>query len=176
MINIEALTGYLIEDISTDNIKQLSDSDKVDQNMIDLLWQITISNKHPQSWRAAWTIFHLVHKSRKELMRPYLTQILELIPNFKHNGQKRELLKVILLFDVEEIDMGIALEVAYELLNNPKEALAVRVHAMQLIFNISEVEQDLKYELKATLLHLMPNTSPGFKGRSKRLLDKMKGV
>ena len=170
----DSLEDYLINNISSENIQQIRKSDKVNQQMVNTLWIIVKDNKHPQSWRAAWSLFHILsYKNNFELMRQHLNQIIELLPSFKHNGQKREMMKVILLFDSRDIEMGTLIDICFEYILSPKEALAVRVHAMQIIYNISEYEPDLKPELKATLEMLSQETSMALKSRSRKLLKKL---
>jgi len=171
----DSLEEFLLEEISMNRLMIINESGIVDAELIERLWQIMISNKSPIAWRAAWTIWHFTNK-RKELMRPYIDKIIKGLLQYKHDGQKREMLKVLQLFDIESLEMGKLLDICYSFLINPKESLAVRVHAMQIIFNISEIEPDLKPELKSTLLFYMPNTSPGFKGRANKLLKEMENI
>jgi len=168
------LVNFLTHNISVDNVKQLSLSNKVDQTMIDTLWDITISNKYPEAWRAAWTMYHIVSNDKKELARPHLHKMLDQLSLFNHNGQKREIMKVILLFEPTDIDMAKAINISYDILLNPNEALAVRVHAMQLIYNISTIEYELKTELLNALEIVMQENSPALKGRGKMLVKKLK--
>ena len=168
------IEDFILNNISKDNIDAIIKSDKVNQEMIDTLWDFSISNKHPQSWRAAWMLFHLLNNRNKEYIRPYLNQMLDLLNTFTHNGQKREIMKIILLFDVEEIEMGKAVNICFDILINPKEALAVRVHAMQILFNISKLEPDLKPELKDVIEIIIQEDSPALRGRGGMLLNKMK--
>ncbi len=175
-INIKELENFLIEDISVERTKSLKyiDNSKKEE-LTRLLWEIMISNKHPHSWRAAWSIFHLVEK-QKELMHPYLKEIVELLPSFKHDGQKREMMKVLLLFPTTDLKTGKLVDICFKLLDNPNESLAVRVHAMQIIYNISEIEPDIKAELKSTIIHHLPNSTKGFVVRGNKLLNKMKEI
>jgi len=175
-INIKEIEDFLIEELSVKRAKSLKNIDNSKkEELTSLLWEIMISNKHPHSWRAAWSIFHLVEK-QKELMRPYLQEIVELLPDFKYDGQKREMMKVLLLFPTTDLEMGKLINICFKILDNPNESLAVRVHAMQIIYNISEIEPGIKSELKSTILFHIPNSSKGFVGRGNKLLKKMKKV
>ncbi len=170
----DSLEDYLINNLSSENIQQIRKSEKVNQQMVDTLWSIIKSNEHPQAWRGAWSLFHILsYKNNFELMRQHLNEIVELLPSFKHNGQKREMMKVIQLFDARDIEMGTLIDICFEYLLSPKEALAVRVHAMQIIFDISEYEPDLKPELRGALEILAQETSPAIKGRSRMILKKL---
>ncbi|RLD45199.1 MAG: hypothetical protein DRI86_05885 [Bacteroidetes bacterium] len=175
-INIKEIENFLIEELSVNRAKSLKNIDNSKkEELTRLLWEIMISNKHPHSWRAAWSIFHLVEK-QKELMRPYLSEIIKLLLSFKYDGQKREMMKVLLLFPTTDLEMGKLVGICFRILDNPNESLAVRVHAMQIIFNISEIELEIKPELKSTIIHHLDNSSKGFKSRGNKLLRKMKNV
>jgi len=175
-INIKELEYFLTEELSVKRAKSLKNIDNSKkEELTRILWEIMISNKHPHAWRAAWSLFHLVEKQR-ELMRPYLKEIVEMLPIFKHDGQKREMMKVLLLFPTTDLEMGKLVDICFRILDNPNESLAVRVHAMQIIYNISEIEPDIKPELKSTILFHIPNSSKGFAGRGNKLLYKMKDI
>ena len=56
---------------------------------------------------------------------------------------------------------------------NPKEALAIKVHSMQIMYNISETEKDLKPELASIIEYQYDLNSVGFKSRADKLLKKL---
>jgi len=64
----------------------------------------------------------------------------------------------------------------FELLS-PAEPIAVRVNAMQVLFNISQREPDFKQELTAVLEGLLEEGgSAGFINRTEKLLRKLNSV
>ena len=173
---IHELENFLIEELSIERVKALKKIDNSKKvELTSLLWEIMISNKHPQSWRAAWSLFHLVEKD-KELIRPYIVKITELLPHFKHDGQKREMMKILQIFPSKELNIGKLVDICFKFLDSQNESLAVRVHAMQIIYNISEIEPDIKPELKSTIIYHMQNGTKGFVGRGNKLLKLMKNI
>ena len=173
--SLENIEEYLLQELSLEAIKSLDKNLEIDKYIIKQLWQLILTDRQPVSWRAAWALYHLTCK-RKEFMVPYIQQIIELLPQFRFDGQKRELLKVLMLFDLKDLDTGRILNVCYDFLSNPNESLAVRVHSMQMIFNISELEPELKSELKSTILFHYQESSAGFQSRANKLLKKMKDI
>lgn len=172
--NIDKVKQFLNEEIALEafiNLRQLDDTDKT--FLLKTLWEIILSNKHPEAWRSAWTFFHIAHNDT-HLTRPYIQPIVDHIQQFKHDGQKRELLKILLSFKATELPMGQLLEVCYNFLLNEKESLAVRVHSMEMIYQISEVEPDLKPELKLVLEALTtPDASPAITSRAGKILKNL---
>lgn len=174
-INRAEIEDFLLNTLSKESNILLRRSGRVDSDFIAALWEIMLENKQPLAWRSAWVMYHLVYEN-KELARPYIHKITEQLPHFPFDGQKREMLKVLMLFDVQDLDMGKLVGLCFEMMMSPKESLAVNVHAMQMIFNISEIETELKAELKQAIEFLLPEAKAGMISRGTKLLRKMKDI
>ena len=66
---------------------------------------------------------------------------------------------------------GITLEYCFQLLNNPKEAVAIRVFAMTVLYNLTLQEPDLAHELYDSIEMHMEGALPGYKSRGGRILE-----
>ena len=168
------LEDYLTNRISAENIEKIGKSDKVNQELVDALWESVKTNKHPLAWRAAWALHHILsYNSNWKMMHQYIDEIINSIPNFTHNGQRRELLIVLQYFDINDLDIGKTVDLCYNMLFDSDEAIAVKAHAMQILYDISNIEPELKSELKQTLELMIQESSPGIKGRAKRLIKSL---
>jgi hypothetical protein len=107
-------------------------------------------------------------------MRPYISEILAKLAQLPHPGQRRELLKVLMFFEPQEMDMGILFNLSYSLFTNPDESLANIVHSMQILYNISQIETELKPELLSTIELMLPQSKAGFKSRGGKLAKKLR--
>jgi hypothetical protein len=171
--NKQELREFLINDISLESLQEFTKQFEVNKNLFVFLFEILKENDPQLSWRAAWAIWHLF-KNRKDILDLYIAEITELLPKLPIDGQKREILKVILLYEMKDLNISILLNTCFDFLSNPNESLAVQVHSMQLLYNISLIEPDIKTELISTIEFMMPISSIGFKSRGNKLLKKLR--
>ncbi len=144
-----------------------NDSEKFGQ-LIDLLF----NGKVPIPQRAAWVVATIAEK-HAELCLPYLVTIVERLEEFEHTGIHRCLLKVISEIDIPEQLQGKLYDICYEWLIIKTSPIAVKVYCMQILFNISEVEPDLKHELKLVIEELIDHESPGIQSKSRALMRRL---
>jgi len=172
-VNKSNIREYLMKDISLESLQELAEKANVDKAFFEILFQLMKENQKQISWRAAWAIWH-IFKDRKDVLDQYLNEITDLLPNFPYDGQKREMLKIILLYKMKDVNISSLLNTCFDFLINPHESLAVKVHSMQILYHIYEVEPEIKAELISTIEFVMPDSSIGFKVRGNKLLRLLK--
>lgn len=142
---------------------------------LELLMEKTKDDLHAENWRAAWMI-DKIHDKHPGLVKKYLPEITRFVTVTSSPGKKRHLLKLISLNEIENDNLAVMLNFCLNVFTNTAEPIAVRVHAMQVLYNISEKEPDLKNEL----IELIENeielhNSPGLSSRGKKILHKLRG-
>ncbi len=167
--NTMNLEAQLLVEMSRFNIDCVAQAVGCDQKLFDQLWQMVLQAKPPIPWRAAW-VMEIVSEKYPELVYPYITEIIEQLPLFQSGGLKRHFSKILLVCSIPETHLGILLNTCFEWLLSAKSEIAVRVHCMQLIYNISELEPDIKPELIAALETIIPLHTGGVQNRGKKLL------
>lgn len=141
--------------------------------LLNLLMDVALNSNKPHSWRAAW-MADKVHDNHPELLLPFLEKMIEKLCKPLHVGKKRQFLKLISLHDVPEFHHGFLVDYCLNALTSATEPPAVRVHAMQILFNISEKVPDLKPELLAVIQHeLEYHATPGIRSRGGKLAKKL---
>ncbi len=141
--------------------------------LFSVLMEVAIHSKEDKSWRAAW-IADKIHDKKPELLQPYIEPIIEQLAVEKQIGKKRHFLKLVSINDVPEKHFGFLVDYCLNVLTAEEEPPAVRVHAMQLLYNISEAEPGLKNELLAVLEYQMEyHPSPGIVSRGSKLAKKL---
>ena len=105
---------------------------------------------------------------------PFVLEIFERYHQFKHPGQKRNFLKLLTRRSFTEEEMGIALNLAFSCVNNPKEPIAAQAYSMDILVNISKVVPEIKPEIILILETGMENASAGWIARSTNLLKQLK--
>ena len=140
---------------------------------VDLLFKIGLDESEPEHWRAIWMI-DKIHEKHPEMVIKHLPEMISFVYTTRNSGKKRHLLKLISLHYIEESDLAQLLNFCLNLFTNPAEPVAIRVHAMQILFNIAEKEPEFSGEL----IDLIENEiefhgSGGIKSRGRKLLKKL---
>jgi hypothetical protein len=121
------------------------------------------------AWHAAWVIDHVSEVDPSKLV-PHVSEIIDWLPQLKSSSLKRHFTRMLLSQKIPENQMGKLVDVLYNLLS-PSEAIAVRANALQLLYNISLIEPELKPELiSVTESILEEELTPGMISKSKRIL------
>jgi hypothetical protein len=141
---------------------------------MDLLLSIAFDDSQAINWRAMY-LFELIHNQYPELVVPYLPAMSDFLFTTKNASKKRHLLKLISLHDLPEENMAFLLNFCIEEFTNATQPVAVRVHAMQILFNIAQKEPEFANEL----IDLIENEieyhgSAGISSRGLKLLKKLK--
>lgn len=141
---------------------------------LDELWQRFRQGveKHPAL--AAW-VFDKVCDLDREKLRPYLPDLITRLDGFKTDWERRSAMRMLAAFKKYPSDnLGHLLNIAFEWFANPLVPIAVRVHSMQVAYNISLSEPDIRPELILILETHMNEFSSGFKNRASKLLKKLR--
>ncbi len=136
------------------------------------LWEFAL-RPEKNTWRATW-LMDKVYDEAPELVRPYISQMIELIPNLECQSKQRQLLKLISSEPLPETISGDFINRCFDLLISNATPVAVRVYAMQILFNFSQQEPDIKNELSLIIEEHMNEGTPGFKSRGKLILRKLR--
>jgi len=139
-----------------------------------LLLDIALYNKNQRSWRAAYLI-DKIHDSHPELVLPFFDEMVLQLKKEKSSSKKRHFLKLISMNTIAEIHQGFLVDYCIIALKSGKEPPAVRVHAMQILFNISENEPELKSEILAVIEHEMKyHSTAGIISRGSKLAGRLR--
>lgn len=149
----------------------------IDQpNHISLLMDIAISDSRQGTWRSMW-VADKVHEQHPELILPFLEEMIEAAKTMKSESKLRHLLKIISQNKIPEKHLSYMLDYSIEQLTNVERPVAIRVHAMQILFQISEQEPEFKPELIQLIEHEMEyHATGGIQARGKQLLKKLKNA
>lgn len=142
--------------------------------LLEDLLNISQDDSQAKSWRAAWMIDKIQEK-HPDLIAPYFTRIAQLAMTTQNNGKRRHFLKIISLCAIPDEYTGTLLNYSIELFTDPGLPVAVRVHAMQVLYNIAEKEPDFTGELMQLIEHEIEyHGSAGISSRGRKLIKKLK--
>jgi hypothetical protein len=138
-----------------------------------ILLDIAFYNKEQRSWRAAYVV-DKIHDTHPEMLLPFFDEMIIQLKKEKSSSKKRHFLKLISMNQVNKKHQGALVDFCLETFTSAKEPVAVRVHAMQVLFNISENEPDLKPEILSVIEHEMKyHASAGITSRGSKLAKKL---
>ncbi len=107
------------------------------------------------------------------LIEPYLDKIINSLP--ENESIKKNFLKILGEADIKynEDQLGILFDNCFEILVNDISSIASKVYSMQILYNISEVEPDLKIELISAIEEQIPRGSSGVKYFGRSILKRL---
>lgn len=169
---MNSLREILLSEMSRRNIDFVIEIVLNKPHLFDDLFAMVIQNEEPISRRAIWALDHCVEKDPK-LMLPKIQTLIEAFPNFKHDGLKRHSLRILRNYEIPEEKFIVMVDLCFGLLHSHKESIAVKVHAMDILYSLSEKEPGLKPELTAAIEYQLHEASAGLKNHSEKLLNKI---
>ncbi len=148
----------------------LSDTDK----NLPMLMEAALVGPPRLRWRAAF-VSDMVERHTPGLLMPWIDDITRKLAHEEHAGCRRQYLKTISLYPIHPEKQGFLADYCLERLDK-KEPPAVKAHAMQILYNLSQVEPALKPELLEVFTFLLEqNESAGISARARNLARKLSG-
>ncbi|MFT5165164.1 MAG: hypothetical protein ACI8P3_000388 [Saprospiraceae bacterium] len=144
-----------------------------DHERFKALMDLFLGKDNRLSQRASWAV-GFCGLAHPELIYPHLKQMLANLDKPVHDAIKRNTVRILADMDYPEDMLGEIADVSFRLLDDPKEAVAVRIFSMSVCLNITKREPDLANELKIILEDHYPHGSAGFKSRAKKILKELR--
>lgn len=140
---------------------------------LDMLLDIALNSNKSKSWRAAW-IVDKINDIRPELIEPHINNMIIQLKKETNSSKKRHFLKLISQHEIPSEHHPFLLDYCTEYFSSAGEPIAVRVYALQVLYNISEKEPELKPELLSIIHHEIElHPSAGVKSRGIKLAKKL---
>lgn len=138
------------------------------------LMEIALYNSEHKSWRAAY-LADKIHDDHPELLLPFIKPIIDQLKTENNSSKKRHFLKLLSMNEIPSKHSGFLIDYCINALTSAKEPPAVRVHAMQILCNISEKEIELKPEILAIIEHEMEyHATAGILSRGSKIAKKLR--
>ncbi len=105
------------------------------------------------------------------LLNPHLERLILNLQNpTLHDAIKRNTVRVLQDVEIPEKLHGTMAEIALTYLQNPSEAIAIKVFSMTIVYNLTKKYPELKEELRFILEEQMPFQSAGFRSRAGKIM------
>ncbi|MEN8230191.1 MAG: hypothetical protein ABFS38_18665 [Bacteroidota bacterium] len=149
-------------------IRDVGDSE---EKFLKLL-KLTLFEKDPLAWRAGW-IMDGSDEQHPGLASNHLSKIIQKLPELESTGTLRCLLRLLCRYDIPEEDQGLLIDLCFGYMVSELYPVAVKVHAMQIIYNHVLLYPELKDELVTVIEDQVQNNTIGFKSRGKRIIGQL---
>jgi hypothetical protein len=134
------------------------------------LMEVFFNGNTRQNQYAAGLMIHCIDKWNY-LLTPYIEKlILNLQKPNLHDAIKRNTVRVLQDVEIPEHLHGTMADIAFGYLQNPSEAIAIKVFSMTILDNLTQKYPELKEELHFILEAQMPFQSAGFRSRAGKIL------
>ena len=153
---------------SRSNTNKITKAIGGDPNEFKKIVEIIYSGNPPLPQRASW-LLATVSEKHPELITPYVSTFIETISDFKIDGIKRNMMHALVGQTIPKKLQGKLIDSCFEFILSPKEAVALKVHSIQVIADLSKIYPELKVELKAAIEDQLPKSSSAFSARARSI-------
>jgi hypothetical protein len=145
-----------------------------DPTRIRQVMEIMLTDEYPYSHRAA-RVLEICCGQFPELFDRNQNQIIQALQKVRSVGVIRGILKIVADCPVtlSKKNTGILLALCFDWLSDLSMPVAIRVHSMQFLYNISRHEKGIRDELISILEAGYAEGSAGFRSRSDKILRKL---
>ena len=146
-----------------------------DEKLFKEIMDVALSDETHVSGRAFWVV-ETVWLKYPHLINTYINHLIDFLPETKKDNQRRHSLKILSTIDLRELDedrLGILIDRCFNWLEDAVNPTAVKMFAMEIIYNYVVIEPVLASELIAVIENQFEDSTPGFKNRGEKLLKKL---
>lgn len=135
------------------------------------LWNILTKSEAPVPQRAGW-VFYTHIDDFPDLFKSIRNKAIEHLSNEIHQAVQRAICKMLFVSEIEG-DPGVMVNKCFDLLNDPKITVAVKMYSIRILFRIGKIEKELFPELELCLQANMEYGTSGLKNISRKILTKI---
>jgi len=136
------------------------------------LLKLSLNEKDPLAWRAGW-ILDGSDEQHPGLASNHISKIIQKLPYVESTGTLRCLLRLLSRYKISEDDQGLLIDLCFSYMVSELYPVAVKVHAMQIIYNHVLLYPELKDELVTVIEDQVENNSVAFQSRGKRIISQL---
>ena len=142
-----------------------------DPDKFDVLIELFMSPDAHTCQRASWILLHCTD-NYPDMIQPYLKVLIKNLFTVKEDAVKRNTLRAMQEIEIPEELWGETIEIAFRFLSS-QEAIAIKVFAMTVLYNLSQMIPEIREELRIVIEDQLPYGSAGFKNRGGKILAKL---
>jgi len=162
----------LLAELSKQNTDYIASVIGKSEDLFREIMGVALSAETNVSGRAFWVV-ETVWLKYPYLIHPYINDLIDFLPKTKKDNQRRHSLKILSTIDLKILDedrLGILIDRCFNWLEDAINPTAVKMFAMEIIYNYVLIEPVLATELIAVIENQYDDSTPGFKNRADKLL------
>ncbi|PKL80647.1 MAG: hypothetical protein CVV25_03865 [Ignavibacteriae bacterium HGW-Ignavibacteriae-4] len=140
--NLTELEKVLLNSYKVEMVAFVNSSPKEFDELIEL----SLSDKQPFAWRAAFILSTVMKKNDKRISS-VIDEVINAIDG-KPDGHKRELLKILLKLELSEEQESQLIDICINLWKELDSKPTVRFYALRMLMNIAKKYPDLESEIR----------------------------
>lgn len=134
------------------------------------LMKIFFAGEYRLTQRAAWPMNYCAEQ-HSQLIQPYLPKLLKCLQRDDlHEAVKRNIVRLLKYIDIPKKLHAQVYSLCVELVDDPREMIAVRVFAMTVAARIAKAEPALRRELQLIVQQHLPHATAAFQKRAREIL------
>ncbi len=140
-----------------------------DEKRFAELMKIFFAGEYRLTQRAAWPLNYCAER-HPELIQPYLPKLLNCLSRDDvHDAVKRNIVRMLQFVEIPKKFHAKAYSLCVELVDDPNEAIAIRVFAMTVAARIAKPKPELMNELQLIVRQHLPHSTAAFQKRAQQL-------
>ena len=147
--------------------KSIGDDPVEFKKIIDIIYTAEAPLPHRASW-----LLTVISRKHPELIKPYISQLINKIEKTKIGGIKRNIIGALGTQKIPEKLKGKMITICFDLILSPSEPVAVKVLSLDILMPLVKEFPDLKNEFRSVIEDQIPKTSIAFKTRAQKILSK----
>jgi hypothetical protein len=133
---------------------------------------LTISDKHPYSWRSAWVLWSCMEINDIRLQN-HVKKIIDILPETS-GSQQRELLNILQRMEISPEYEGKLFDVCVKIWEQIDKIPSIRFNAFRILISITQKYPELKEELNLlTESYYIDSLSAGIKNSALKMIRKI---
>lgn len=162
----------LLAELSKQNTDYIASVIGNNEELFKEIMAVALSSETNVSGRAFWVV-ETIWLKYPYLINTYINDLIDFLPKTKKDNQRRHSLKILSSIDLRSLDedrLGILIDRCFNWLEDGINPTAVKMFAMEIIYNYVLIEPVLATELIAVIENQLEDSTPGFKNRASKLL------
>jgi len=170
--SVDDYEALLMQQLSRRHVEYVAHCIGDDETEFKKLMNIVLHGKEPVVQRAAWAMDACLEANPK-FLTPYVEILIDALPGFSNDGVRRQVVKALAAREIPEKLEGQLADLCFCWLQSSAMPVAIKVHCMQILANITAHYPDLAVELRTVITEQIPRNSVGFSSRGRKILKQL---